>query len=79
LALAFSQHYSPQGAPIGIMRARRTSLANGDDPMAAEFCPKCHQPIVETVVGIWLSIFKARLFRYIQSHPRQSSIDLARR
>ncbi|HTF79043.1 MAG TPA: hypothetical protein VK620_32830 [Bradyrhizobium sp.] len=47
--------------------------------MATEFCLKCHQPMVETVVGIRLPIFKARLFRYIQSHPGQSSIDLARR
>jgi len=37
--------------------------------MATEFCLKCHQPMVETVVGIRLPIFKARLFRYIQAIP----------
>jgi hypothetical protein len=79
LALAFSRYWPPESAPIWIMRAKPTSLANGGDPMATEFCLKCHQPMVERVVGIRLPIFKARLFRYIQSHPGQSSIDLARR
>jgi len=79
LALALSQYWPPESAPIRIMRAKPTSLANGGDPRATECCLKCHQPIVETVVGIRLPIFKGRLFRYIQSHPGQSSIDLARR
>jgi len=45
--------------------------------MATEFCPECHQPMAEVVAGVRLTSFKAELFRFIESHPGQSSIDLA--
>jgi transcriptional antiterminator len=45
--------------------------------MATEFCPQCHQPISQVVAGVRLPIFKAELFHFIESHPGQSSGDLA--
>ena len=45
--------------------------------MATEFCPHCHQPMAQSVAGVRLPIFKAELFRFIFTHPGQSSIDLA--
>jgi hypothetical protein len=46
--------------------------------MATEFCPECHQPLSGLVIaGVRLPKFKARLFQYIQTHPGQSSADLA--
>ena len=45
--------------------------------MSTEFCPECHQPLSETIAGVRLPRFKARLFRFIESHPGQSSRELS--
>lgn len=45
--------------------------------MATHFCPECHQPMAEVVAGVRLTAFKVRLFRYIETHPGQSSIEIA--
>jgi hypothetical protein len=46
--------------------------------MATEFCPHCHRPMSEVIHGVPLPIFKAELFRFIETHPGQSGRDLAR-
>ena len=45
--------------------------------MSTEFCQECHQPLSETVYGVRMPAFKARLFRYIESHPGMSGLELA--
>ena len=45
--------------------------------MSIEHCPECHQPLSETVHGVRLPAFKAGLFRYIESHPGMSGLELA--
>lgn len=45
--------------------------------MVTHFCPECHQPMAEVVAGVRLTALKARLFRYIETHPHQSSAEIA--
>jgi hypothetical protein len=46
--------------------------------MATQFCPECHQPITDVVNGVRMPVFKVKLFRFIESHPGQSSGDLGK-
>jgi hypothetical protein len=45
--------------------------------MGTQFCPECRQPLGDTVYGVRLPLFKAKLFRYIETHPGQSSEELS--
>lgn len=45
--------------------------------MATEFCPECHQPMSDVIAGVRLTAFKVRLFNFIETHPGQSSVEIA--
>lgn len=45
--------------------------------MSTQFCPECRQPLGDTVHGVRLPAFKAKLFRYIERHPGQMGTELA--
>jgi hypothetical protein len=46
--------------------------------MSTEFCPECHQPLSDTIHGIRLPYLKARIFRYIETHPGLDAHEIGR-